>query len=157
MRRYDLKRFHHLYRHEYPFGGEVCAYCGDPATSEDHVVPLSYLGRLGTDFERRLPFLRQGLIIVPACHACNAMLGTFVATSVAARRRELARRLRRKYRRLLGAVEWSEEELSGLGPSLRIYFTALDARSRALWERYIFARADATVMRAMEEMLAFRR
>jgi hypothetical protein len=134
------ERFGKHYRHEYPCGPNVCAYCGDPATESDHVVPISHLARLAAP---RLdhPDLKRGLVVVPACRPCNVMLRSFVAFSVDAKRDELKRRLRSKYRRLLGAVEWDQDELDELGPSLRGWVAALDDRARHLWLRYSFTGA----------------
>jgi hypothetical protein len=122
------ERFDKHYRHEYPCGPDVCVYCGDPATTDDHVLPISYLARLG-DPDLDHPAIRPGLIVVPACWPCNALLKDHVATTVEQKRAELKARLRRKYKRLLGTTEWGQDELDELGPALRRWI---------LWLRYSF-------------------
>jgi hypothetical protein len=136
-RRANILRCHRFYRYEYPCGPDTCVYCGDPASSEDHLLPLSYVGQLAPASLER-PEIKRALVVVPACLACNTMLSCYVGFTVAQKRAELKRRLRRKYARLLGTTEWGADELTELGPSLRTWVEALDARARALWLRYTF-------------------
>lgn len=102
QRRLDLKLAGYRYRYEAPYGEDVCVYCGDPATTVDHVPPLSRAAALADIMGdiRKIDF-----VMYPACRDCNLRLATFAETALTKRRAELRCRLRKKYRRLLGQYD----------------------------------------------------
>jgi len=105
-----------------------CFYCGDIATSEDHAYPLVALRQIYglTD----LPSTCL-LVIVPACHECNAILGDRVFASIYARKRYIKTRLRKRYKRLLAIPAWHPQELQALNPAFRAYVQlGLDQQER---------------------------
>lgn len=98
---------HQPIRIKYPSG--VCVYCGFPAGTKDHLIPKAWTG------ETR----RSQTAVVPACAECNSSINDFGSANVQ-RRREIAHdRMRRRYRNVLSAPDWSESDLAELGRTLR--------------------------------------
>ena len=114
------------------FRGCPCYYCGNPATTHDHVYPLVALYALyGVE---DLPPTHL-LVIVPCCQECNALLHSSVFPTMAARKRYLKRRLRQRYKRLLALPSWHPQELLTLGPGLRAYVEIGLAQQENLHQR----------------------
>lgn len=83
----------------------LCIYCGDRATSRDHVPPRCETPGVTATY--------------PACSDCNSgILGGRPLMTVEARRAYVAGALRGRLARHPGA-RWSRDELAELGPSLR--------------------------------------
>ena len=59
IRLYESRAGRHIVADSYP--ERLCVYCGQPATSRDHVLPLSHGG------------LHTQENMVPACRRCNGM------------------------------------------------------------------------------------
>lgn len=137
-RRSAEKLAHHLYEHEDPYGHDVCVYCGDTATTRDHVPPISQAATMVDLWaaQGRRPQLR----LLPACRDCNSRLRGFLSADIAERRAELKRRLKAKHWRLLGNYDWSDEELSELGRNLRSAIEYMEAKRRWLMDRLSFPR-----------------
>jgi hypothetical protein len=89
-----------------------CTYCGSTATDRDHVIPVS----LTTCYTKRYGDVA---VTVPACRECNAILGNRLFKTFEARAAYVASRLKARYKKLLAAPSWTDEELAELGPSLR--------------------------------------
>jgi len=94
---------------------EPCTYCGLPATTRDHLLPRVLAGSLRLSGVEQAPSRET----VPACHECNAILGSRIYDSVAQRRAVVHASLARRYRSALEAPQWSDEQLDALGPTLR--------------------------------------
>jgi hypothetical protein len=93
-----------------------------PASSEDHIVPVSILAMIdGLTQEVRAEILGQlpPLIKVYSCHQCNSVLGNRFFRTLSDRRVAVKSYLKRKYARLLEMPAWDEEELSELGYGLQ--------------------------------------
>lgn len=134
MHRQKLRR-HSLYDHLYDRRGELgdpCVYCGIPSSGWDHIPPIVHIARMhdaGAEIEA-VP--RK----VPACGECNSLLGSVLLTTIQARRHELKRRLREKYRRIVSMPEWDEDELAELSTEdAREYIRAHLAAARYLKSR----------------------
>ena len=109
QRTLNLQRFDHLYDRRGELG-DPCVYCGIPSSGWDHIPPLVHIERMreaGAEIEA-IP--RK----VPACGECNVLLNDVLLTTIQARRYELKRRLRDKYRRIVSMPEWDEDELAEL-------------------------------------------
>lgn len=137
-RSYDLKRYNHLYLYEEPFGAGVCVYCGDSATTVDHIIPLSYIASLGDVLPENRRSLQRGLKTVPACRDCNNRLHSFVGFSITEKRKELRRRLRTRFAKLIGEYDWEDSELEKMGHSLSSYIRSQEMRRRHLLARLHF-------------------
>lgn len=83
----------------------TCYYCGDLATSRDHIFPQKYGDGKG-DF-------------VNACTECNVTLQAIAPESHYNRIKILAERLTKKYQLETFIPKWSESELEEMGYSLR--------------------------------------
>lgn len=148
QRKHDLQRVAHLYRHSEPYGPDVCVYCGETATSIDHVTPIWHVARLLDIIEHHRLRLRHGLYTVPSCRDCNSRLGGFIAFSITEKRAELKRRLRTKHQRLLQSYDWHPEEISEHGPTLRGFLQRQEGARNVLLDRLAFPRAwEATSLR----------
>jgi hypothetical protein len=104
-----------------------CYYCGDPATSIDHVVPQSMLQtlRLLGDDEATAVLARHGrVMLVPCCRECNSILGNKYFDTLRKRKEHLKRRLRERNRKLLSMPPWTDRELGDLRGRLRDYVIA---------------------------------
>lgn len=92
-----------------------CAYCGEPADTEDHTTPAWFV-----EGNTRL-IERYKLFKVAACRDCNGRAGMKVDKTFLERRRRIAVSIRRKKRRLLGIADWETSEVQELGHSLKDY------------------------------------
>jgi len=147
QRRCDLQRIGHLYRREAPYGVDVCTYCGDPATTLDHVMPISRLAAAGDMLATVIQKYPHALVIVPACRDCNCRLGGVVCRSISEKREILKKKLRIKHKRLLGSYDWDDEELSQLGHSLRTYIKAQEIKREWVLQRLRFPTEYDKMMR----------
>jgi len=86
-----------------------CRYCGEPADTRDHILPVTVTGKSARKF----------VPTVPACNHCNTTLGALYLPSVRQRRAYLFDQFQTKYRRLLKIPPWATAELGELGPKLR--------------------------------------
>jgi hypothetical protein len=93
----------------YPAG--VCIYCGMPASTKDHLLPVTMTGDT----------VRKFVAVVPSCIQCNSAIGDRVGYRVTERRAEAHRCIERKNRKLLVAPRWTEDDLDELGPLLRFH------------------------------------
>lgn len=94
----------------------VCTYCGTVADSVDHVVPQHLLERAG-ELELDLSkVMRMRSWQVPACRECNSFLGGKLFATLKERRESAHKSIRRKYASYLRVPNWSDEELSEMGP-----------------------------------------
>ena len=112
------------------FGEELeltpCYYCGIVADSTDHVIPRATIKTLQTLDDKSIKQLLQHpnrVTTVDACCECNSLLGASYQNTLAERKSELKKRLRRKYKKVLQTPDWTDEELSKLGYTLQTYIT----------------------------------
>ena len=84
-------------------------YCGETATTKDHLIPRGYSG----DADRlRVP-------TVPSCVECNSTLGDIYLPDVMERREIVHQKYKTKYKGLLKVIWYGEEDLLEFGPQLR--------------------------------------
>ena len=91
-----------------------CHYCGAPASTKDHIIPIGYNYNQRPDRHRS-----KGGETVDCCSECNSLLGAKALFSIQERAHEIAECLERRYKKELNAPIWSEEELEELGPTLQ--------------------------------------
>lgn len=123
-RRSNLARVQHLYS-ILEDNGE-CVYCGDPADTYDHFLPVSIAVGLREDVAVGRHFM------LPACRSCNSTAGAEVFRSIGAKRRYVQERLRIANWKLLAMPDWTEDELGELGPGMRGQVLAAIRRKRWL-------------------------
>lgn len=98
-----------------------CIYCGEPATCEDHVFPISLAVNLECWRPNVKQFLKQGLNIFPACDECNHLAGNKPFRLIREKRQFIQKKLRKKYFRNSKQVVWDDEELQELKGNLKRY------------------------------------
>lgn len=91
---------------DYPNG--VCVYCGLPGYTKDHIEPRSWTGESA----------RQFVVTVPACSECNSFINDSFAPTIPERREIAQARIRKRYKRVLGYVDYSPAELEEFEGSL---------------------------------------
>lgn len=109
-RRLNHSRFH--WKYERVWSSERCYYCGQLAGTVDHVPPLSVYSALPNRDEYQPK-------LVSCCSECNSLLGASPLLTLGRRRVYIRKALKHRYRKILSAPDWSEEELDELGPNLR--------------------------------------
>lgn len=118
-----------------PRNTSACYYCGEPATSADHVIPrkaLQMLRTLGDDTVTQ-EIIGNRILLVASCRECNSALGATIDDSLLSRRRRAKRYIARKYSQYLEMPHWSEEEIAEKGYSLRLLIIrGKDERARAI-------------------------
>ena len=92
---------------EYP--PYVCVYCGDPADSEDHIIPTALTGQAQ----------RKYVLTVPACRQCNSAISDRVVFSIDNRRRIAQAYIARKFKKILAIPDYSAEEIQEFEGTLR--------------------------------------
>lgn len=117
---------------------EPCVYCGLPADSVDHVIPRAYVSQIRDTIAPLDKTLKAFGETVPACIQCNSILGASALFTMTERRSLVKERLRKKYKRLLAAPDWTHQELNDLDGTLRTHVIALQAakdvvRARIRW------------------------
>lgn len=101
-----------------------CYYCGDIASTVDHVVPQSMLRTLRDlgDEAVTAVLVRFGRrLTVPACRECNLVLSNSYQDTLAKRKAECKKRLRRRYKKLLRMPDWTDTELARLDGWMQDY------------------------------------
>lgn len=141
----DLKQVGHLYAFEAPFGETICTYCGEFATTLDHVMPVSAAAKLYDVIMADRVRYRYGLKLVPCCGDCNHRLGGRFFTCISDKRLGLAKLLWKKHRRLLGTYDWQEDELARMGRMLHSYIESRDNKRQVIEDRIRFARTGGQV------------
>lgn len=126
-RRSAMFAYHRFYR---AIHDPACIYCGLRATTKDHFVPISVVAMLAA---ANAPV--TGKFLLPCCGECNSIASNSVFRTVAAKRRYIHDRLRRKYAAVLGMPEWSERERDELGWTLRSHIEAGMAQKSVLEQR----------------------
>jgi len=106
----------------------ACTYCGEPATENDHLLPLPWTGKAA----------RRSTKKVPACRECNGRLSDLFLPTVEERAAHLFQVLAEEHLDELGKPDWSPRELEALGDRLRQAVITRQAdrtilRSRLAW------------------------
>jgi len=112
-RRLELqKAYGHLY--EFPkVKKDICIYCGEYATTRDHVPPLSMLDKVPID---RLIDNNIKFYIYPSCMSCNIHLGNQQLVTLFDRLNYLFDKYAKKVEQ---QERWTDYELSGMSGRLK--------------------------------------
>lgn len=109
--------------------GRDCVYCGDPATSQDHVIPIAFQ----TLADRPKGVRRRFGPTADACFDCNSHLSDRVFNSFDARCQFARDRIAKRAK----PIHWSEAELNKLDYKLQTY-----ARRSTQLYKWMRSRAD---------------
>ena len=108
-----------------------CCYCGERATSTDHLVPYSWFTKtLGASLGHDL-----WTWTVPACQECNSIASDQMFPSPVAKRNYIQQRLRARYSHIFMEDGWTGEELEELDGRLKQYVRAMQASSETVRAR----------------------
>ena len=118
---------------------EPCTYCGLPADSVDHVIPLALRDTLREVGGWRNKWGRIS-DTVPSCRECNSVAGAKVFDTIDEKRRYIHDRMRDRYASVLRMPQWTDEDKAELGPGLRQYVDASQelaslVRARLRWRK----------------------
>ena len=114
---------------------EHCFYCGESATSIDHVIPHSMLTvEKRTNGASGSPGLKT-----MACAECNSVLSNLFFPTLSERCYYLNGRIRRRYSNLLHLETWQDWEMKEIKGGLRDYVRMKQAErtfavNRASWQ-----------------------
>lgn len=106
-----------------------CWYCGDVATSRDHVIPHATTGLNKRRYE--------GVELIECCANCNSILGANLFETLTERVEYLAKRFGAKHKLNSPRVEWSEDEIAELNGNLRQYIRAKEIEWAQKRQRYL--------------------
>ena len=85
-----------------PLKDDSCYYCGLQATQIDHVVPKSTLKLLSlSTVDITMDILKNRSLKVHSCRECNSVLSNSLQATLAERKKELKKRLRKRKRLLI--------------------------------------------------------
>lgn len=87
-----------------------CGYEGD--IEREHVIPAHWYSHRTYDFNSQW--------IVDSCKQCNSFAGAFVSFSIPEKAAHILKRYKTKFRKILKVPLWTEEELNGVSPRLRL-------------------------------------
>lgn len=88
---------------------DTCVYCGDTATSRDHLVPRAWTGNA----------IRKLVATVPACIDCNNRINAAHVFTIAGRSEVVATSLRRKWDKKLKIADRTPQEMRVYGYRMR--------------------------------------
>ena len=111
-RKHNIARFHRFYK--VITRERVCVYCGVRATTTDHFVPISVVAILRDAMD-----YITGLALVPSCGECNSFASDSIFPTIAAKRRFIQNKIRRKYAGVLAMPHWQAHELAEVGYALQ--------------------------------------
>ena len=127
-----LKQYGHLYRRHAGEGvnWRECFYCSDPSETVDHCPPLSWVESRTAKSWRAAGI---PLALMPACRACNGLLGDKPLFTALDRLLSLENALERRYER--EAALWSDEEIAEMSPEFQRTIKARRAKTKHLMGR----------------------
>jgi hypothetical protein len=107
-----------------------CAYCGERYTDIDHVLPWSWFEKIANtepgDYWTWL---------VPSCSECNNIAGDQIFATPALKREYVQSRLMARYDFAFASDRWTQEEIDELGPNLKQFVRANQAKAENVVER----------------------
>lgn len=98
---------------------ERCTYCGEPSTSIDHVIPVSYW--LVYDRRIKRESLKMKGVITFACSKCNCILNDRMFPTFRERINQVQEYYLKKAKKYKGHAEWDNEEIAKLDHTLMSY------------------------------------
>ena len=104
----------------------ICYYCGQRASTVDHVIPQSMIRQLTAlgDEEVTYQVLGKRALKVWSCRECNCLASDSIQESLQERKAYVKEKLRRRYQKLLDMPPWSQDELDVLGYALKTHVEA---------------------------------
>lgn len=125
----DIRLFEHLYE-SHGRRGDSCVYCGVLADTMDHVPPISWC----QSFDKKV-LETHNFFKVPCCNECNNFLNNMPLFSVRERLKEVRKRIKKKYKKVLSMPKWDEEELQELSKEFADHIRQQSIKSELTKER----------------------
>lgn len=117
------KQYRKLLNYRYSkYPAETCFYCGTYAEAYDHVPPIACMCE------------EEGLLI-PACSECNGILGSSYIKRLRNRKAYLLKTYKKKYKKLMEAPCWTEEELNTLSYDLRVAIETSEIKKAVVFNK----------------------
>lgn len=107
---------------------KICIYCGLPSEVLDHILPYAH---------RDNP-LAASWYLAPACAECNGILSDSLQATVGDRIKEAKKRLRKRYKKLLAAPNWTMEELAEMSADFQSRIIKMGYDKKLVEERLQF-------------------
>lgn len=95
----------------------LCVYCGDIATTKEHLMPLSYFNS-DRDIAKNI-FNIRGWKTIPACLSCNELAWCSLNKSFQERKAVILKRFEKRYKKQIKAKSCSKEEINELSGMLK--------------------------------------
>ena len=95
-----------------------CFYCGEDATTKDHVIPVSYYYS-GVRKNKHLTSQYGKENLVDACKECNNIAWNKIFQDKYSKKDFIQERLKQKYKKVINMPYWSDEEVEQLGRTLK--------------------------------------
>ena len=121
--KFNRKQAEIITRHRYIYSilfdderAHRCAYCGIPADTKDHVLPVSWMRVLVEMGDRD-----TRSEIVPCCRECNSIAGSKIFASFRLKKKYVQARIKQKHKTM---PKWKKRELNELTGKLRRYVVA---------------------------------
>ena len=111
-----MKTHGHKYKRHFLSEGYYCFYCGDPASTLDHVPPLNEMDHLPYEKRKRDKIPAS---LLPCCLECNQALGSRRLVYVEERLLFLESYYDAKLKKK--SAQWTDDEINELGYSLKEY------------------------------------
>lgn len=106
-----------------------CAYCGERYTDIEHLVPHSWFEKVSAKAGDYWTWL------LPSCSECNSIASDQLFATPRNKREYVQKRLIARYDFAFISEQWTQEEIEELGPNLRQYVSANQAKAENIRER----------------------
>lgn len=111
------------------FEDVCCAYCGERYTDIEHMLPHAWFEKVSAGPGDYWTWL------VPSCSECNGLAADQLFSTPARKREYIQNRLRARYSFAFETEAWSKQEIEELGPNLRQFVSANQAKAENVRER----------------------
>lgn len=109
-----------------------CTYCGVPANSLDHIIPVSYnyVSRKRAKYSKEL--------CVPCCTECNNSLSNQWLPTISERAGYLLEKYNSKYNKILLQPDWEDWEIEELNGNIKIMVSSNMKKKKDILQRLTF-------------------
>ena len=113
---------------------DVCVYCGDQASENDHLIPFSMLTSQTRKGEN------WGGLMSRSCPSCNRVLSNQYFVTLDRRVAFVSRKISKQLKKIKCSSGWTQREISELSDSLKHLIEAKirakqDSERRVLWSK----------------------
>jgi hypothetical protein len=135
------------------YDSEPCYYCGLPASTIDHVVPIVIIKAL-LDLPDGLKRLKGRVLTVHACQQCNSIAGGRYFDTLSDRLDYVKKRLRQKLKKDLDCADHTDRDLMEMSEWLRDYCINGQERRRVALARLAHEPKGSKQGRSVSQVIA---